>query len=104
MGFWCKCHLGCCLGTGCDYISVQCLESLAVLVNLSGNLSFLGLSIPSGIQKEENLFSLVPNRVCFGSDGLISNESSTYDGPRVFLFRGGHVEGNPPHFPLAYLR
>ena len=51
-----------------------------MLVNPSGNLSWCGLSIPSGIQEEENLFSLELDGVCFGSDGSILDGSSAYLG------------------------
>ena len=72
-----------------------------MLVNPFGNLSWLGLSISFGTQKEGNLFPLVPNGVCFGSDKLISDGSSTSLGrTNGFWFGRGHVEGNPPQWPF----
>ena len=51
-----------------------------MLVNPFGNLNWRGLFILSGIQKEGNLFPFVPDKICFGSNGSISDESSTYLG------------------------
>ena len=51
-----------------------------MLVNLYENLSWLGFSILSDIQKEGNLVPLALDRVCFGSDGLISDRSFAYLG------------------------
>lgn len=51
-----------------------------MLVGSSRSPSRLGLSIPSCIEKEGNLSSLVPNGVCFGLDGLVLDRSSAYLG------------------------
>ena len=63
-----------------------------MLANPFGNLSWLGLSISFGTQKEGNLFSLTSDGVCIGSDGSFASLGRT----KGFLFGGGHVEGNPP--------
>ena len=68
----------------------------------SGNPSWLGMSITSGIQTEGNLFPLMPNGDCIGSEG-----SSAYLGQTKGFFKKKfgrrHVEGNPHNAPLIRL-
>ena len=80
MTFRCKCHLGHCSGTVCDYPLVQCLKSPLVLVGPSGNPIRFGMPIPSDIQKWGNLFLFALDETCFDLDRLISDGSSAYLG------------------------